>query len=346
MRCVLSGIGILSISAFVACGGGDSTGDDPSGPATESTSETAPAPPPSVPTATTPAAPPAAPAPKPVRFIAMGDTGTGSTDQIKVGNQVAAKCKKDGCDFVQLLGDNIYDSGVSSTSDPQWQEKFEIPYAAVELDFFAVLGNHDYGHGGAGTDFPKGKHEIDYTQVSKKWKMPAASYHFTKGEPGSSVEMIALDTNKALFGQDEDQRQNVPGWISAATATWKIAVGHHPYLSNGPHGNAGKYDGIPIPPVSGKNVKSLLEDVICGKVDLYLSGHDHSRQWLNASCKGTELAVSGAGAKATELKGSNPVLFESLELGFLYIVIEGKKLTAEFVDENGVVEFTHVIKKP
>jgi hypothetical protein len=61
---------------------------------------------------------------------------------------------------------------------------------------------------------------------------------------------------------------------------------------------------------------------------------------------GTELAVSGAGAKATELGGTNPALFESLELGFLYIVIEGKKLTAEFVDENGKTEFTHTMTKP
>jgi len=52
------------------------------------------------------------------------------------------------------------------------------------------------------------------------------------------------------------------------------------------------------------------------------------------------------GAKATELGGSNPALFQSLELGFLYIVIEDKTLTAEFIDENGVVEFTHVTKKP
>src|SRR5690606_20769826 len=130
---------------------------------------------------------------------------------------------------------------------------------------------------------------------------------------------------------------------------WKIAVGHHPYLSNGPHGNAGDYDakfGVSIPPINGKGVKSFFDEVVCGKVDLYLSGHDHSRQWLNESCKGTELAVSGAGAKATELPGKNATLFQSLELGFLYIVIDGKKLTAEFVDENGNVEFTHTMQKP
>lgn len=288
--------------------------------------------------------------PSVVRFIAMGDTGTGSNDQIKVGNTISAFCKSRGCDFVTLLGDNIYDSGASSADDPIWQTHFETPYAAIDLDFFAVLGNHDYGHGGAGTDFQKGKNEIDYTAKSTKWKMPAAYYHFVPKTGDGAVELFALDTNMAMFGQDKAQRTDVGGWLSASKAEWKIAIGHHPYKSNGPHGNAGSYDekyGVPLPPpINGNGVKSYLQETICGKVDLYLSGHDHSRQWLNESCKGTELAVSGAGAKATELVGNNPSLFESLELGFLYVVIDGKKLTAEFIDENGKTEFTHTMTKP
>ena len=286
---------------------------------------------------------------KVVRFVAMGDTGTGSNGQIKVGNTISAFCKARGCDLVTLLGDNIYDSGASSVDDPIWQTHFEAPYAAIDLDFYAVLGNHDYGHGGAGTDFGKGQNEIAYTAKSTKWKMPAAYYHHVPPTGGGAVELFALDTNMAMFDQHSKQKQDMAGWIAASTAEWKIALGHHPYKSNGPHGNAGNYDaraGISLPIVNGKTVKEYLDDTICGKVDLYLCGHDHSRQWLNESCKGTELAVSGAGAKATELPGKNATLFQSLELGFLYIVIEGKKLTAEFIDENGQTEFTHTITKP
>ena len=289
------------------------------------------------------------PATPSVRFVAMGDTGTGSNGQLKVGNTISAHCKARGCDFVTLLGDNIYDSGASSADDPIWQTHFETPYAAIDLDFYAALGNHDYGHGGAGTDFGKGKSQIDYTAKSKKWKMPSAYYHFAPKTGEGTVELFALDTNMAMFSRDGDQRKDMAGFIAASTAEWKIAFGHHPYKSNGPHGNAGKYDakaGISLPIVNGEGVKDYLEDTICGKVDLYLSGHDHSRQWLNESCMGTELAVSGAGAKATELPGKNATLFQSLELGFLYVVIEGKKLTAEFIDENGQTEFTHTMTKP
>ena len=327
--------------SFAACGGSESVPSEPVPAPTTTSTGTAPQPT-TTPTDLPPPALPPPPKTTSVRFVAMGDTGTGDAGQTKIAGAVAAKCKKDGCDFVQLLGDNIYDSGASSVDDPVWQERFETPYAAIDLDFFAVLGNHDYGANGAGTDFAKGQNEVAYTKKSKKWKMPTAYYHHTK----ENVELFALDTNMAFFGQSGPQKTDMTAWIAASKAEWKIAVGHHPYKSNGPHGNAGSYDGIPIAPFSGSAVRTFLEDTICGKVDLYLCGHDHSRQWLNESCKGTELAVSGAGAKATELGGKNPVLFQSIALGFLYIVIEGKKLTAEFVDENGKTELTHVLTKP
>ncbi len=329
---------VLAALALAACGSSDSEpgGSDP-GP----TGPTGTAQPTPTSTTTSPPAPPPPPRTD-LRFIAMGDTGTADAGQKKIANTIEAKCKKDGCDFVQLLGDNLYDSGASSVDDAIWQEKFEVPYAAIDLDFFAVLGNHDYGANGAGTDFGKGKNEVEYTKKSKKWKMPSAYFHFEK----KNAEIFALDTNMILYGQAGPQKTDMTTWLAASKAEWKIAVGHHPYKSNGPHGNAGNYDGLPIPVVGGSNVKSFMEDTVCGKVDVYFCGHDHSRQWLNVSCKGTELAVSGAGAKATELKANNPALFESLELGFLYIIIDGKKLTAEFIDENGKTEFTHTLAKP
>ncbi len=256
---------------------------------------------------------------------------------------MAKKCAQDGCDFVQLLGDNIYDSGVDSTSDTQWQSKFELPYKDLNLPFWVVLGNHDYGADGAGTDFGKGKNEIDYTQVSTKWKLPAAYY--TRSE--KHVDFFALDTNMAMFHQADNQKNDVPGWIAASKAQWKIAMGHHPYLSNGPHGNAGEYDGLPfIPIANGAGVKDLLDDVVCGKVDLYLCGHDHSMQWLIPTCGGsTQFVVSGAGASTSELKGDNQVHFESLELGFFYVVIEDNVLTGQFINAAGTVLYTNKITK-
>jgi hypothetical protein len=277
-----------------------------------------------------------------VRFVAMGDTGKGNEKQKAVAAAIVTKCAKDGCDFVQLLGDNIYDSGVSSTSDTQWQDKFEVPYAAIQLPFWAVLGNHDYGGGGTGNEFGKGQNEVDYTKVSSKWKMPAEYWHRTE----KHVEFFGLDTNKIMWSMASQQKTDVTQWLAASTAQWKIALGHHPYFSNGPHGNAGSYEGLPfIPIANGAAVKDFFDSTVCGKVDLYLCGHDHSMQWLQGQCKGTELMVSGAGASSTELKGSNATHFQTLEVGFTYIAIDGNKLTAEFLDSTGKSLYTRSMMK-
>lgn len=276
-----------------------------------------------------------------VRFAAFGDTGKANEGQARVAAAVANKCAASGCDFIALLGDNIYDSGVDSVDDPQWQSKFELPYAAIDLPFYAVLGNHDYGAGGAGLEGHKGPIQVAYTMRSRKWRMPALYYRVAQG-PGPLVEIFGLDTNPMMFNLAARQKREVQAWLAASTATWKIALGHHPYRSNGTHGNAGWYDGVPL---LGSGVKRFMEDVVCGNVDLYLSGHDHSRQWLTAPCDGTELVVSGAGASATELRGRNAARFQAATLGFLYVRIEGRTLTAEFIDEGGRVEFSRTLTK-
>ena len=267
-----------------------------------------------------------------VRFAAFGDTGKGTAEQRSVAAAVQAKCAASGCDFLQLLGDNIYDNGVGSVDDPQFQQKFEEPYAALDLPFFMILGNHDYGGNGAGHEFHKGQPQVDYSARSARWRMPANYYR----RISQHVDVFALDTNLQMYSRDAQQRIDVAAWLGASSATWKIAVGHHPYRSNGPHGNAGEYEGLPFVPIAnGSGVKSFLEEVVCGKADLYLAAHDHSLQWLQPTCSGTELIVSGAGASPTSLPGSNPVHFQSDDLGFVYFDIQGKTLTAQFIDATG-----------
>ena len=284
-----------------------------------------------------------APQPKgPLHFIAVGDTGSGRNGQVAVAKAMAQKCKRDGCHFVLLLGDNIYDSGVSSPNDPQFQTKFEQPYADIDAPFYVALGNHDYGGRGMGNEFAKPDSEIAYSKLSKKWRLPARSYHFESGP----AEFFALDTNGVLWGANTDGPAKVGTWLATSTRPWKIAFGHHPYRSNGPHGNAGMYDRVFADPLTnGTAVKSYLEKGVCGKADLYLAGHDHDRQWLTETCNGTELAVSGAGSSVTQIIGTNPTRYQAETLGFLYVVVDQRKLTAEFIGLDGKVEFTRTLTK-
>jgi tartrate-resistant acid phosphatase type 5 len=278
-----------------------------------------------------------------LRFVALGDTGKGIPEQTQVAEAIAAKCAQDGCDFVQLLGDNIYENGVASVDDPEWQPKFVQPYASVNLPFWVVLGNHDYGGAGTGFETARAQAEVDYTQTSGKWKLPAKYYRRSAG----GVEFFGLDTTPGMFTQHAAEKTEVAGWLAQSTATWKIAFGHHPYLSNGPHGNAGSYDGVLglLSNTAGAGVKDLLDGTICGKADVYICGHDHSMQWLTPTCAGTELIVSGTGSSPTTLPGTNPAYYQSIKLGFLYVVIDGATFTGSFIDVTGNVEFSRTLTK-
>ena len=284
-----------------------------------------------------------------VRFVVLGDTGEGNEDQFAVAQAIVEICAQKGCDFAVLTGDNFYDSGVSGVDDPQWQSKFEEPYMDFTFPVYAVLGNHDYGGNGIGVDFDfnKDEYQVQYTQKSELWRMPDSYYSFKQGH----AEFWGLDTNEVmtdpLNGDSDPQKQWLKDQLAKSTATWKIAFGHHPYISNGDHGNAGSYEnieGIPLPFVTGESVKAFMEDAVCGKVDVYICGHDHNLQWLEATC-GTEFIVSGAGSKAEDLPGSNPAHFQHNMEGFLWVELMGDAFTGVFYDKTGAELFSRSITK-
>lgn len=283
-----------------------------------------------------------------IRFVALGDTGTGYDNQYPVASAIAQKCAEDGCDFGVLLGDNFYNSGVTSPTDPQFVDKFEQPYGGLPFPFYVTLGNHDYGGDGAGYEFDRGAHQVAYAQTHPQFVLPAEYYSF-KEEPAT---FLALGTNLVFWDHDDAmdvQGEYVSTVLDGSQEPWRIVVGHHPYLSNGKHGNAGSYDGVPdwVPIAHGKNVKDFFETSLCGRIDLYISGHDHSRQILpgNASCDAT-FVVTGAGAKTTELLGSNPSVWQADTLGFTYFVVTDESITIEMIDAAGNLEYTHTITHP
>lgn len=275
-----------------------------------------------------------------VRFVVLGDVGEGNEDQYQVADAIVAVCEQRGCDWAMLTGDNFYDSGVDGVDDPQWQEKFEQPYMDIEFPIYAVLGNHDYGGNGIGVDFDTSKsdYQVEYSSVSRLWRMPAKYYSWTQAH----AEFWGLDTNQVMTdpfnGDSDDQRDWLNQTVGASAATWKIAFGHHPYLSNGEHGNAGAYENleaIPLPFVAGTEVKEFMEDAVCGKIDVYICGHDHTMQWLEAKC-GTEFIVAGAGSKANGLPGSNPAHFQVPEMeGFTWVELNDNSFTGVIFDKNG-----------
>ncbi len=298
-----------------------------------------------------------------VRFIAVGDTGTGKVGQYQVASAIEKVCSDRGCDFALGLGDNIYESGVDSTDDRQWLDKFEKPYANLDFPFYMTLGNHDnsYFAGGGLANF-KGDFQVDYhykeDRLSDKWKMPARYYHFSAPLADSEplVDFFSLDSNPLASLSDINSnywqlpyKKKQAEWfdetISSTLGKWKIAFAHHPYMSNGSHGNAGLYDYVAG---LGKVYKDFLEQEVCNRVDVIIAGHDHDMQWLRPvqPCGKTFHMVSGAGAKARSF--SNPDRNQSYwqadeTLGFFYVEIEGNEFrgTAYQLNAEGEYSIAH-----
>ncbi len=302
--------------------------------------------------------------PSSVRFIIMGDSGSGSEGAYAVGEAISKVCAKRGCDFVLGLGDNIYESGVSSVMDDQFEEKFELPFAPVQQPFYFVLGNHDNSEffGGDGAGNATGEYQIDYhyrdvehpdaPRLTQRWNLPERYYHFKAGEQEDRspfIEFFAIDSTQIAGGfADSDKNyaystygRNQAKWLketmTASKAKWKMVFAHHPYVSNGSHGNAGHYDGVPsavLPVLSGERYKDFLEETMCDKADFFFAGHDHDMQWLKpqTSCGKTEFIISGAASKTRSLvnRDENPVFYQQGDTyGFVWVEVKGDQLTGD-----------------
>jgi tartrate-resistant acid phosphatase type 5 len=272
-----------------------------------------------------------APAEETLRFVAVGDTGKGNDIQRQVGRAIAATCgARGGCSFALLLGDNIYPSGAASDDDAQFLTKFEEPFGLLSMPFRVVLGNHDYGAGGAGWAFWKATHEIAWSSRSPRWQLPARHYGFT----ASHADFFALDTTALFWGYEADQRTALHARLAASTRPWRIAFGHHPRLSNGKHGDAGHYDRLaPVLPGSGERWRRFFDGELCGRVDLYLSGHDHNLADLGDLC-GVAQVVSGAGSSPYRLS-RNDRGFSVAEPGFAVVEATAQRLSWTFFDADG-----------
>src|SRR5690606_27513573 len=127
--------------------------------------------------------------------------------------------------------------------------------------------------GGIGISPSRGEAQVEYTGHSDKFVMPDTHYKFVEGP----IELVSVNTT-ALFWEDlsfvadftgfseenERQMENLTQWAAESTSPWRIAFAHHPHLSNGPHGNAGRYDNVFISGLigSGTTIKAFLEDYV------------------------------------------------------------------------------------
>ena len=274
--------------------------------------------------------------------IIIGDYGTSDKFQKLVANSMVDLIKGNNIKFICGLGDNIYEGGVKSVSDNKFQTHFEEPYKDIKLRFYQCIGNHDYGpiyFNHIPDDY---KHQIEYTKLSKKWYLPKRYYHYSKKMGNLKVDFFVLDTNIDLMNEKEilDQLEYFKDKILKSNADWRILYGHHTYRSVAGHGNA--------EPVLENFLNALFS---YGKIDLYMCGHDHTKQLIQTKInkKDITMIVCGTGGKpynyGNNYQNTPDLIFSSHNLGYGLCDARKNHLLFEFKDSQNHTEFKCQIKK-
>jgi tartrate-resistant acid phosphatase type 5 len=254
---------------------------------------------------------------QPIRVLAFGDFGDGGKGQREVASAMLQYHRQRPFDFAITLGDNFYNKGMRSVDDPRWRTWWDQLYDPLGIQFYATLGNHDYG-------FPQSPEaEILYSKKSPSWRMPATRYTYTAG----SVQFFATDSQKMT----PDQLEWLQKELVSSTARWKVVYGHHTIYSHGYHGNT---------PELIRDLLPLIKD----RVDIYLSGHDHDMQHLRPEGN-LHFFVSGSGGKLRRIRPGPRSLFAMSARGFAVLEANAESVKMTFVSTTLQPLYEYTLKK-
>lgn len=241
-----------------------------------------------------------------VAFLAAGDYGVGGSAELSLGLRMHRYEVRNPADMLVVLGDNDYTQSPSRFRT-NWQRAFGWARRAG-LKVGGVLGNHDY-------EVANGRYEL------RTLGMPSPYYTRTLGD----VQLFFLDSNAV----NDRQTAWLDQQLSSSSATWKVALFHHPPYTCGGHSGAADVQRRWVP---------LFEKY---KVQLVLSGHDHNYQRFAAKNGVTYVVDGGGGAGLYQLHGcpsSYPTRVRArYEHSFLYVTATADQLNVSEVNLSGKV---------
>lgn len=284
-----------------------------------------------------------------LHFLALGDWGRNGADHQKpVAKQMGITAADVKAQFIISTGDNFYPSGVISPQDPSFKYSYEDIYTdfSLQWDWYVVLGNHDYKSN------PDA--QVEYSKISRRWKMPARYYSKKfpiNGDVNNQVLIAFIDTNPLIpeFYKNAEYGPNVKGqdttgqkkWLVKTLADqdpsikWKIVVGHHPMFTGG-----SRTDGYDT-----KAIRSTLKPILDQYgVDVYLTGHEHSLQYLKPAGK-THHFISGGASEKTPVKLIPEAQMVASEYGFMLFSVNKDQLRVQVINDKGDVIYNTLIKK-
>ncbi len=248
-----------------------------------------------------------------VRFMVVGDTGTGAEGQYELAKIMLRYRQVFPFEFALMMGDNMY--GTEKAVD--YHKKFEDVYKPLldqKVKFYAALGNHDESN----------------QRFYEFFNMEGQEYyHFKKG----NVSFYALNSNY----MDEKQVKWLEEKLATDTTDWKIAFFHHPpYSSGGKHG-------------SDTKLREVLEPIFLKHgINVVFTGHEHFYERIKPQ-KGIYYFISGAGGKLRDgdVKTGSPLTEKAYDkdMSFMLIEINDKQMHFQVISRMGETVDSGVVQR-
>ena len=246
-----------------------------------------------------------------VRFLVLGDFGTGDRAQYDVAATIAKYFKVFPFTFAIMVGDNIY--GGERPQD--FVKKFETPYKPLldgKVEFRAALGNHDD---------PNQRYYKPFGMGGERY------YTFKKG----NVRFFVIDSNYL----DPEQVKWLEKELAASGSDWKIPYFHHPLYTTARRG----------PEIE---LRAVLEPIFKKYgVDVVFQGHEHVYERMKPQ-SGIVYFTAGGSAK---LRPGDTRPGELTEVGFatdrsfMLIEVAGKEMYFQTISRTGRTVDKGVIKQ-
>ena len=266
---------------------------------------------------------------KKFNFYVANDLGrNGYYDQKPIAELMGQMAEEVGPEFVLATGDVHHFEGVRSVNDPLWMTNYELIYSHPELmiDWFPLLGNHEY----------RGNTQavLDYSNISRRWTMPARYYTKTFEDNGATIRILWVDTAPMI-----DKYRNESETYPAACHAYVLEVVDvpadvhiHLVLAQ---------DGIE----TCLHIRTFALVLRGFGIDGMVSGNDNpvlfgGSQHVRVAGSDIDYITNSAGSLARKVKPIEGTVFCSPEPGFSIVSASKKTLELRMIDKKGNVLHT------
>ncbi|SFG31205.1 metallophosphoesterase [Prevotella sp. KH2C16] len=273
-------------------------------------------------------------------FYMVNDNGrNGYYDQKPIAEMMGTMGETVKPECMVAVGDVHHFNGVVSVNDPLWLTNYELVYSHPELmlDWFPVLGNHEY----------RGNTQacLDYSQVSRRWVMPARYYTRVLEDNGVSVRIVMLDTPPMIEKYRRDRttypdayKQDYKAqlvWLDSvltnANEDWVVCFGHHPIYAETPKSQSERTD------LQNRLLPVLKKHK---NVAMYACGHIHNFQHIRMKDDPIDYVVNSSASLSRKVHPIEGTVFCSPESGFSVFSASKTALVMYMINKEGKILHT------